>query len=191
MIVIIDNYDSFTYNIVQYLYELDYKSRVFRNDEITIPELVGLNPSHIIISPGPKTPKDAGISKDVIQYFQGQVSILGICLGHQAIGEVFGGKVVHAKELVHGKANAIKHDGKTIFSGIKSPMQGGRYHSLAVERSSLPACLEISAETVDKEIMAFRHKEFKVEGIQFHPESILTEEGKGLLKNFIEGSDNV
>ena len=186
MIIIIDNYDSFTYNIVQYLYELGYDSTVYRNDAISVQEIEKLNPSHIIVSPGPKTPKEAGISKETIKYFAGKIPILGICLGHQSIAEVFGSKIINAKELVHGKAHKIIHDGKTIFLGLKSPIQGGRYHSLSVDKESLPDCLEISAQTSDGEIMAIRHKNFKVEGIQFHPESILTNDGKMILKNFIE-----
>ena len=186
MILLIDNYDSFTYNIVQYLYDIDYESQVFRNDKISLSEIEKMKPQAIIISPGPKTPAEAGISKEVIKHFAGKIPILGICLGHQAIAEVFGGKVGYAKSLVHGKANSVYHDSKTIFAGIASPMKAGRYHSLAAERESLPACLEISAETEDGEIMGLRHKDFIVEGIQFHPESILTENGKVLLKNFLE-----
>ena len=188
MILIIDNYDSFTYNIVQYLYELGFDSKVFRNDEITLAEIEKLNPTHIIISPGPKTPSEAGITKEVIKHFAGKIPLLGICLGHQAIGEVFGGKVVNAKELVHGKTSMIYHDGKTIFAGLDSPFEAGRYHSLAVKAKDLPECLEISAYTRDNEIMGLRHKTLKVEGVQFHPESILTKQGKKILKNFIEGS---
>ena len=188
MILIIDNYDSFTYNIVQYLYELGFESKVFRNDEISLVEIENMKPSHIIISPGPKTPSEAGISEDVIKYFAGKIPVLGICLGHQAIAEVFGGKVINAKDLVHGKKSMVYHDGKTIFSGIDSPFEAGRYHSLAVSKKDLPECLEISAYTSDDEIMAVRHKTLAVEGVQFHPESILTKHGKKILKNFIDGT---
>ncbi|MFC1512654.1 bifunctional anthranilate synthase component II/anthranilate phosphoribosyltransferase [bacterium] len=188
MILIIDNYDSFTYNIVQYLYEIGQKEiKVYRNDKITVKEINSQNPDHIIISPGPKTPKQAGVSKEVIKYFAGKIPILGICLGHQAIGEVFGGSVVSAGELVHGKMRDILHDGKTIFSGINSPFKAARYHSLAISRNDFPDCLEISAVTDDGEIMGVRHKEYYVEGVQFHPESILTASGKKILSNFVYG----
>lgn len=186
MILIIDNYDSFTYNIVQYLFELGYENIVFRNDEITIEEIEKISPTHIIISPGPKTPKEAGITEPVIKYFAGKIPIFGICLGHQAIAEVFGGDVISAKQLFHGKTSLVYHDGKTIFSGIDSPFEAGRYHSLAVCKKNIPECLEVSAWTNDDEIMGIRHKEFFVEGVQFHPESILTKNGKKILKNFLE-----
>ena len=185
MILVIDNYDSFTYNLVQYLGELGADLKVFRNDKITIKEIGELKPEKILISPGPGYPKDAGISISVIKEFAGKVPILGVCLGHQSIGEAFGGKIVQAKRLMHGKTSRIYHDGKTIFKGLSNPFEATRYHSLLIERSSLPECLEISALTKEDEIMGVRHKEFKVEGVQFHPESILTTEGKKLLKNFL------
>jgi anthranilate synthase/aminodeoxychorismate synthase-like glutamine amidotransferase len=186
MILVIDNYDSFTYNLVQYLGELGAELQTYRNDKITVSEIKKLGPEKIVISPGPGYPKDAGISIPVIKEFAGKVPILGVCLGHQAIGEAFGGKIVQAKRFMHGKTSQIKHDGKTIFKGLPNPFTATRYHSLLVERSSLPDCLEISAWTDQDEIMGIRHKEFKVEGIQFHPESILTVEGKKLLGNFLK-----
>lgn len=181
----IDNYDSFTYNLVQYLGELGEELQVFRNDKIKIKEIEQLKPSRIVISPGPGTPKDAGISKEVVKKFASKIPILGVCLGEQTIGEVFGGNVVRADKLMHGKTSEIHHDGKTIFKGLSNPFTATRYHSLILERKSLPDCLEISAWTDDNEIMGIRHKEFKVEGVQFHPESILTEAGKKLLANFL------
>ncbi|MFH1715287.1 MAG: bifunctional anthranilate synthase component II/anthranilate phosphoribosyltransferase [Elusimicrobiota bacterium] len=188
MILVIDNYDSFVYNIVQYLFELGEQVIVYRNDVITLDDIRTMNPDHIIISPGPKTPKDAGICIDIIKNFAGKIPILGVCLGLQCIGEAFGGEVVLAKELVHGKAREIIHDGKTIFSGVDSPFKAVRYHSLVVSRKNLPDCLEVSAATDDGEIMALRHKMHRVEGMQFHPESILTEFGKKLLTNFLRGA---
>jgi anthranilate synthase/aminodeoxychorismate synthase-like glutamine amidotransferase len=185
MILVIDNYDSFTYNIVQYLAELGADVQVFRNDKITVSEIGKIRPERILISPGPGTPKDAGISLEVIRRFSGKVPILGVCLGEQSIGEAFGGKVVRAARLMHGKTSEIHHDGKTIFKGLSDPFTATRYHSLIVERKSLPKCLEVSAWTKEKEIMGLRHKKFRVEGVQFHPESILTGEGKKLLKNFL------
>jgi para-aminobenzoate synthetase component 2 len=185
MILVIDNYDSFTYNLVQYLGELGEEIMVRRNDEITLNEIESKLPSRILISPGPGCPSDAGISLELINRFAGQVPILGVCLGHQAIGEVFGGRVVRAATVVHGKASEIRHDGKSIFRGLDSPFKAGRYHSLVVERETLPACLEISAETNDGVIMGLRHRQKKVEGVQFHPESILTPAGKQLLSNFL------
>ena len=186
MLVIIDNYDSFTYNLVQYFGELGAEMKVFRNDRITVDEIESdLKPEQIVISPGPGTPDDAGISLEVIQRFSNQIPILGVCLGHQAIGQFFGGKVVRGPEPVHGKPVVIKHDGKTVFDGIPQNFAAGRYHSLVVEKDSLPDCLEISAESPDGLVMAMRHKELPVEGVQFHPESILTEHGKLLLKNFL------
>jgi para-aminobenzoate synthetase component 2 len=186
MILIIDNYDSFTYNLVQYLGELGEEISVERNDEITLDEIESNLPSRILISPGPGRPADAGISLELISRFAGRVPILGVCLGHQAIGQVFGGRVVRACNVVHGKASEVRHDGKSIFMGLESPFRAGRYHSLVVERESLPACLEVSAETSDGVIMGLRHREKKIEGVQFHPESILTPQGKRLLRNFIE-----
>jgi anthranilate synthase/aminodeoxychorismate synthase-like glutamine amidotransferase len=186
MLLVIDNYDSFTYNLVQYLGELGAEMRVFRNDEVSLEEIENeLKPEKILISPGPGTPDDAGISLKVLETFAGRVPILGVCLGHQAIGQIFGGKVVRAPEPVHGKPVEICHDGKTIFAGIDYRFRAGRYHSLIVERESLPDTLEISATSPDGLIMALRHKTHKIEGVQFHPESILTTEGKKLLQNFL------
>ena len=185
MILIIDNYDSFTYNLVQYLGELGEKLEVFRNDEITLRKIERLKPSRIVISPGPGTPKEAGISMKVIRHFAGKIPILGVCLGHQSIGEVFGGKIVRAGRIMHGKTSEIYHDGKTIFKGLPKPFTATRYHSLIVEKKSLPKELEISAWTKEGEIMGLRHKQLKVEGVQFHPESILTSSGKRLLRNFL------
>ena len=186
MILVIDNYDSFTYNLVQYLGELGGDVLVRRNDEITLDQIESSLPSRILISPGPGRPAEAGISAELIRRFSGRVPILGVCLGHQAIGEVFGGRVVRASTVVHGKASEIKHDGTSIFKGLHSPFKAGRYHSLVVERESLPACLEISAETSDGVIMGLRHREKRIEGVQFHPESILTPAGKRLLQNVLE-----
>ena len=185
MILVIDNYDSFTYNLVQYLGELGATPEVRRNDQTTVAEIERLAPTRIVISPGPKTPNEAGICLDVIKAFSGRIPILGVCLGHQAIGQAFGGKVIRAPELMHGKTSMISHDGKTIFSGLPNPFPATRYHSLIVERSTLPDCLEISATTGDL-IMGLRHKEMNVEGVQFHPESVLTEAGKQLLANFLK-----
>ncbi|NBI30835.1 aminodeoxychorismate/anthranilate synthase component II [Chengkuizengella marina] len=185
MILVIDNYDSFTYNLVQYLGEIGQEVIVHRNDEINISKIEQLQPDHILISPGPCTPNEAGISLSLIDHFKGKIPILGVCLGHQAIGQVFGGEVVRAEQLMHGKTSPIFHDGKTIFEGIPSPYTATRYHSLIVRRESLPDCLEISAETEAGEIMGLRHKKFNIEGVQFHPESIITDHGLQLLKNFI------
>jgi len=185
MILMIDNYDSFTYNLVQYLGELGEELKVFRNDQITVSGIKKLKPRRIVISPGPGVPKEAGISEKVIKEFAGKIPILGVCLGHQAIGEVFGGKIVRAGRIMHGKTSEIYHDRKTIFKGLPNPFTATRYHSLLVERKSLPKILEISAWTKEGEIMGLRHKKFKVEGVQFHPESILTESGKQLLANFL------
>ncbi|MGK5025218.1 anthranilate synthase component II [Janthinobacterium sp. RB2R34] len=186
MLLMIDNYDSFTYNIVQYFGELGEDVRVYRNDEITIAQIEALNPDRICISPGPKAPKQAGISIEVLKHFAGKKPILGVCLGHQAIGEAFGGKVVRAKEVMHGKTSVIAHTGVGVFKNIPSPFTVIRYHSLAIERASLPACLEVTAWTDDGEIMGVRHRQFDIEGVQFHPESILSEHGHALLKNFLE-----
>ncbi len=185
MLLVIDNYDSFTYNLVQYLGELGANVSVYRNDKITINEIKELTPERILISPGPCTPKDAGISIDVIKNFAGKVPILGVCLGHQSIGEAFGGNVIRAKNLMHGKTSKIHHNNKGVFKDLSNPFSATRYHSLIVEKESLPDCLEITAWTKDDEIMGLRHKEFQVEGVQFHPESILTQEGKKLLNNFL------
>jgi para-aminobenzoate synthetase component 2 len=185
MILMIDNYDSFTYNLVQYLGELGADVRVYRNDQITVAEIKRLAPEKIVISPGPCTPTEAGISCDVIREFAGRVPLLGVCLGHQCIGEVFGGEIVRAPALFHGKTSMIYHDGRTIFRGLPRPFEATRYHSLVIRRESLPDCLELSAETDDGVIMGVRHRELLVEGVQFHPESILTREGKQLLANFL------
>ncbi|MDD5382032.1 MAG: aminodeoxychorismate/anthranilate synthase component II [Candidatus Margulisbacteria bacterium] len=185
MILMIDNYDSFTYNLVQYLGELGEELKIYRNDKISITEIEKLRPKRIVISPGPGTPKDAGLSEEVIRFFSGKIPILGVCLGHQAIGEVFGGKIIRAGRIMHGKTSEIYHDGKTIFRNISSPFTATRYHSLMVEKKSLPKVLEISAWTKEGEIMGLRHKKYPVEGVQFHPESILTSSGKLLLKNFL------
>jgi anthranilate synthase component 2 len=186
MLLMIDNYDSFTFNIVQYFGELGEDVRTFRNDEITIAEIEALNPGRICISPGPKAPAQAGISVEVLKHFAGKKPILGVCLGHQAIGEAFGGKVIRAKQVMHGKTSLIAHTGVGVFQGLPSPFTVIRYHSLAIERSSLPSCLEVTAWTDDGEIMGVRHKEYDIEGVQFHPESILSEHGHALLKNFLE-----
>mgnify|MGYP006380778615 FL=1 len=186
MLLMIDNYDSFTYNLVQYFGELGEDIHVFRNDKLKIEDIVKLNPDRIVISPGPCTPKEAGISVEVIKYFAGKIPMLGVCLGHQAIGEAFGGDIIRADRLMHGKISMIFHDGKTIFEGIPNPFEATRYHSLIIKRETLPSCLEISAETKEGEIMGVRHKEFKVEGVQFHPESILTKAGMDILKNFLK-----
>jgi para-aminobenzoate synthetase component II len=185
MILVIDNYDSFTYNLVQYLGELGASLQVVRNDQTTVAAIEKQAPERIVISPGPKTPSEAGICLDVITAFAGRIPILGVCLGHQAIGQAFGGKVVRAPELMHGKTSQIEHDGKTIFKGLPNPFPATRYHSLIVERESVPDCLEISAFTHGGLIMGLRHREMQVEGVQFHPESILTEAGKPLLANFL------
>jgi len=187
MLLVIDNYDSFTYNLVQYLGELGETIEVRRNDRVTLEEIESrLLPERIVISPGPGTPDDAGVSLKVIERFGGRIPILGVCLGHQAIGQAFGGKVIRAPELMHGKASEICHDGRTIFQGLEDHFNAGRYHSLIVERDTLPDCLEISAFTTDDIIMGLRHRELKVEGVQFHPESILTDGGKKLLANFLQ-----
>jgi anthranilate synthase/aminodeoxychorismate synthase-like glutamine amidotransferase len=186
MLLVVDNYDSFTYNLVQYLGELGAEMRVVRNDEVTVDEIEGdLKPERILLSPGPGTPDSAGISLGVVDRFAGKIPILGVCLGHQAIGQHFGGSVIRAPEPVHGKPVEVRHDGKTIFKGIEGAFSAGRYHSLIVERTSLPDCLEISAESPDGLIMAMRHREMPLEGVQFHPESILTEHGKTMLRNFL------
>lgn len=187
MILMIDNYDSFTYNLVQYLGELGANIRVVRNDEITLDEIAALAPEKIVISPGPCTPNEAGVSVPLIERFSGRIPILGVCLGHQAIGQSFGGKVIHAKTLMHGKTSAVTHTAAGVFAGLPSPFRATRYHSLAVERSTLPDCLEVTAWTDDGEIMGMRHKTLAVEGVQFHPESIETEHGHAMLKNFLKG----
>ena len=185
MILLIDNYDSFTYNLAQYLGQMDQNVEIRRNDQITLDEIEEFHPERIITSPGPCTPKEAGISVPLIQRFAGKIPILGVCLGHQAIGAAFGGRVVRAKKLMHGKTSEIKHDGKTIFRGLPQPFVATRYHSLIVERESLPRELEISAETDDGIIMGLRHRKMRIEGVQFHPESVLTDAGFRLLENFL------
>ncbi|GIN14412.1 aminodeoxychorismate/anthranilate synthase component 2 [Shouchella clausii] len=186
MILMIDNYDSFTYNLVQYLGEMGQELVVKRNDAITITEIASLNPDCIMISPGPCSPNEAGISLEAIRAFAGKVPIFGVCLGHQAIAQAFGGHVVQADQLMHGKTSDVQHDGKSIFAGLPNPLVVTRYHSLIVERETLPGCFEISAETAEGEVMAIRHKELAIEGVQFHPESIMTKEGKTLLRQFID-----
>jgi anthranilate synthase/aminodeoxychorismate synthase-like glutamine amidotransferase len=185
MILVIDNYDSFTYNLVQYLGELGAEVRVVRNDQTSIGEIEAMNPERIVISPGPCTPSEAGISLNVIREFTGRIPILGVCLGHQSIGQAFGGKVIRAPYLMHGKTSGIVHDGRTIFKGIENPFIATRYHSLIVEKESLPDVLEVTASSSDGLIMGLRHKQAICEGVQFHPESILTQAGKGILKNFL------
>jgi anthranilate synthase/aminodeoxychorismate synthase-like glutamine amidotransferase len=186
MIFVLDNYDSFTYNLVQYMGELGAEMTIRRNDELTVDEVEALAPERILLSPGPCTPQEAGISIDLIRRFAGKTPILGVCLGHQAIGAAFGGDVVRAAKLMHGKTSEIEHDGKTIFSGIATPMTCTRYHSLIVSENNLPQELEISARTADGTIMGLRHRNYPVEGVQFHPESVLTDDGKRLIQNFLE-----
>ena len=194
MVFVLDNYDSFTYNLVQYLGELGAEVVVRRNDHVSLREVDGLEPERIVISPGPCTPQEAGISMDLIRHFAGKVPVLGVCLGHQAIGAAFGGKVVRARHLMHGKTSQVQHDGRTIFKALESPMTATRYHSLIVQENGLPSQLEVSAWSIEKDgtrtIMGLRHKKFPVEGVQFHPESVLTGEGKKLVKNFLEMSSD-
>ena len=185
MIAMIDNYDSFTYNLVQYFGELGADIQVFRNDQISLKELSDLSPSHLVISPGPGDPDDGGISNEAIRHFDGQIPILGVCLGHQCLGAVFGGRVTRAPRLMHGKTSAIYHEGQGVFAGLPSPFEATRYHSLIIEQP-LPACLEVTARTAEGEIMGVQHREHRTYGVQFHPESILTECGKELLRNFLE-----
>jgi anthranilate synthase/aminodeoxychorismate synthase-like glutamine amidotransferase len=186
MVFVLDNYDSFTYNLVQYIGECGHECVVKRNDQTTSQEVASLRPSHVLVSPGPCTPQEAGISIDLIRHFAGKVPVLGVCLGHQALGEAFGGKIVRAAKLMHGKTSAIQHDGKTIFKSVPSPMTATRYHSLIVEEKSLPKELEVSARSEDGTIMGLRHQSLPVEGVQFHPESILTDHGKRLIANFLK-----
>jgi anthranilate synthase/aminodeoxychorismate synthase-like glutamine amidotransferase len=188
LILVIDNYDSFTYNLVQYLGEMGETLAVFRNDAISLAEITSLHPDKIVISPGPCTPKEAGISVDLIKTFGPKIPILGVCLGHQAIGEAYGGEVVRAKRLMHGKTSMIWHDGKTVYEGLPNPFEATRYHSLIIRKESIPDCLEITSWTDADEIMGVRHKSHPVEGVQFHPESILTAAGKDLLRNFLRGA---
>ncbi|WP_100405956.1 aminodeoxychorismate/anthranilate synthase component II [Bacillus solitudinis] len=186
MILMIDNYDSFTYNLVQYLGEMGHELVVKRNDQITIQEIEVMNPDYLMISPGPCSPNEAGISLEAIKHFAGKIPIFGVCLGHQSIAQVFGGDVIRADRLMHGKTSAINHNQQTVFAGIVSPFTATRYHSLIVKRDTFPDCLEITAETEEGEIMALRHRELAVEGVQFHPESIMTDAGKQLLRNFLD-----
>ena len=190
MVFVLDNYDSFTYNLVQYLGELGAEVEVRRNDQVTVAEVEAMHPERIVLSPGPCTPQEAGISIELIRHFAGKVPVLGVCLGHQAIGAAFGGEIVRAKNLMHGKTSEVRHDNRTIFQGLPFPITATRYHSLIVEESSLPSELEISAYTIEKDgsrtIMGLRHKKFPIEGVQFHPESVLTTEGKNLVRNFLQ-----
>lgn len=188
MLLMIDNYDSFTYNLVQYLGELGETVKVYRNDEISLEQIEALKPGRIVISPGPCTPNEAGISVAAIRHFTGKVPILGVCLGHQSIGQAYGGKIVHAIQLMHGKTSDIRHTSSGVFSGLPDPLTATRYHSLVIERASLPDCLEVTAWSEDGEIMGVRHRELKVEGVQFHPESILTQRGHDLLANFLKNT---
>jgi anthranilate synthase component 2 len=185
----IDNYDSFTYNLVQYLAEIGQEVKVVRNDKISIEEINKLNPQYIVISPGPCTPNEAGISLELIEAFKGKIPILGVCLGHQSIGQAFGGKIIHAQTIMHGKTSKISHNNKGVFKGIKNPFIATRYHSLVIDRESLPNCFDITAWTDDNEIMGIKHKELAIEGVQFHPESILSEHGHDLLKNFLDQNE--
>ena len=189
MLLMIDNYDSFTYNLVQYLAEIGQEVKVVRNDQISIKEINKLNPQYIVISPGPCTPKEAGISLELIEAFKGKIPILGVCLGHQSIGQAFGGKIIHAQTIMHGKTSKISHNNKGVFSSIKNPFIATRYHSLVIDRESLPDCFDITAWTDDNEIMGIKHKELAIEGVQFHPESILSEYGHDLLKNFLDQNE--
>ena len=186
MLIIIDNYDSFTYNLYQYLGELGANMLVFRNDKISVEEIAEMNPEKLLVSPGPCTPNEAGISCDAVKYFAGKIPVFGVCLGHQSIGQVFGGKVIRARRLMHGKTSPIIHDNKGVFAGLPNPFDATRYHSLIIEKETLPNCFEITAHADEDEIMGIRHKELPVFGVQFHPESILTTHGKQLLKNFLE-----
>lgn len=192
MLLMIDNYDSFTYNLVQYLGELGQDVQVHRNDQITVPEIAALKPEYIVISPGPCTPNEAGVSVTAIREFAGKIPLLGVCLGHQSIGQAFGGKIVHAREIMHGKTSMIHHKDVGVFKGLENPFEATRYHSLVIEKTSLPDCLEVTAWTQDEqgnldEIMGVRHKTLPIEGVQFHPESILTQHGHDMLRNFLEG----
>ncbi len=189
MVLMIDNYDSFTFNLVQYLGELGSEVRVFRNDELDVAAIESLRPSHIVLSPGPCTPNEAGITLETIERLAGRVPILGVCLGHQAIGQAFGGKVVRAKQVMHGKVSQISHDSRGVFGSVPQGFIATRYHSLVVERQSLPSCLEISAQSEDGEIMGLRHRTLPVEGVQFHPEAMLTEHGHRMLENFVKGKN--
>ena len=186
MILMIDNYDSFTYNLVQYLGEMGQQLKVFRNDKITVEEIEDMQPDRIVVSPGPRTPNEAGISVEAVKRFAGKVPVLGVCLGHQSVGQAFGAEIVRAQRLMHGKTSMIHHDGKGVFADLPNPFEATRYHSLIIRRETIPDCLQITAETDMREIMGIRHKEYEIEGVQFHPESILTGEGKKLLRNFVD-----
>lgn len=188
MILLIDNYDSFTFNLYQYIEELGHRCKVVRNDEKTVEQIRKLKPSRIVLSPGPGDPDSAGVTLQVIRELQGKIPILGVCLGHQAIGQAFGGRVIRAPMMMHGKLSAVKHDGRGVFKGVASPFQATRYHSLIVEKKSLPKCLRITATSADGLIMGLRHSELPIEGVQFHPESIMTEGGKSMIGNFLKGS---
>lgn len=188
MLVMIDNYDSFTYNLVQYLGELGEEVRTFRNDEITIEEIESMKPDRIMLSPGPCTPNEAGISLSAIEHFKGKLPLMGVCLGHQSIGQAFGGDIVHAKSIMHGKTSRLRHTKKGVFRDLPNPFRVTRYHSLVIDKETLPHCLEVTAWTEDGEIMGVRHRDYAIEGVQFHPESILTEHGHALLKNFLESN---
>ncbi|HZO04468.1 MAG TPA: aminodeoxychorismate/anthranilate synthase component II [Burkholderiales bacterium] len=188
MLLMIDNYDSFTFNLVQYLGELGAQVKVFRNDELDVPRIEALAPSHIVLSPGPCTPNEAGVTLETIERLAGRIPILGVCLGHQAIGQAFGGKVVRAKQVMHGKVSRIRHDGRGVFAQLENDFIATRYHSLVVERESLPECLEVSAQSEDGEIMGLRHRSLAVEGVQFHPEALLTEHGHRMLENFLRNN---
>jgi anthranilate synthase component 2 len=187
LLLLIDNYDSFTYNLVQYFGELGADVHVHRNDVLTLEQIAAWEPEQIVISPGPCTPNEAGISVPLIRHFAGRIPLLGVCLGHQAIGQAFGGNIVRATHVMHGKVSPVAHDGRGVFTGLPSPLTATRYHSLAIERASMPACLEVTATSDDGEVMAVRHREWPVEGVQFHPEAILTEHGHALLRNFLAG----
>ena len=186
MVLVIDNYDSFVYNLVQYLGELGWETVVYRNDQVTLAEIESLHPSHIVISPGPRTPLEAGISNDVVRHFAGRIPILGVCLGHQCIGYVYGGKIVHAPVPTHGKSSLVYHDGRTVYKNLPTPFEGGRYHSLVIGREAFPSVLELTATTNDSVVMGVRHEEYVVEGVQFHPESIMTDIGHAVLRNFLK-----
>ena len=188
MVIVIDNYDSFVYNLAQYLGELGWEPLVYRNDQVTLEEIKGLSPSHILISPGPGTPLEAGISNDVIRHFAGSIPILGVCLGHQCIGYVYGGQIVHAPIPTHGKSSLVYHDGRTIYQRLPRPFEAGRYHSLVIKEATIPTSLELTAVTGDGVVMGVRHKKYVVEGVQFHPESIMTDVGHDILKNFLSFS---
>lgn len=191
MILVIDNYDSFTYNLVQYLGELGQQVVVYRNDQINLLQIEQLRPDHILISPGPRTPDEAGISLQLVEHFKGRIPMLGVCLGHQVIGQAFGGRIVPAKQLVLGKTSTIEHDGKTLFEGLNNPLHATRYHSLVLEKETIPDCLEMSAQTPAGELMGVRHKTYAIEGVQFHPESIISEFGRDLLRNFLRTKEPV